>query len=434
MKRTVLLFTIIALLAMLTGCKSLFTREGNLLIDARNAESAGNYAAAVVNAAESIRIDNQYAEAIIFLRDLYPRANDYYLQKLDEKKNSDRRFINDEITAVYNSLYSLNEAVRTLPPVLDPQSKAQLSFPYTDYKAALNQSKEMAAEDHYQEGLKLMKLKGRENAKSAAGEFEAALSFVPGYKDAEKRKTEAVEEGIQVIAFFTFKNNAWNIPTENFSDLVQNRTISALLADPQVMKFTRIIDRDMQASLLQEQIGSMNAMMDDESRVEIGELLNANIFITGTIDAAALEGPSTSMVQEHRSVTKESSDSTIQESDDATTKDKRNSASTTKSSASQTLEADVFIYTKAITFNVTVSYKAVDVETGAILLSNTININRDDSIEWADYRGDSDALTGNDHFLLGKSESSISSPEQIASEAASEVGEALAADLKKILK
>jgi hypothetical protein len=61
------------------------------------------------------------------------------------------------------------------------------------------------------------------------------------------------------------------------------------------MKFTKIIDRDMQSRLIGEQMGSLNPLMNDKSRVEIGQLLNANILVTGTIDSAFLNGPSTSV-------------------------------------------------------------------------------------------------------------------------------------------
>ena len=199
MKRTILLILIIAT-AMLVGCKSLFTREGNLLTEAMNAQSQGNYHAAVLKAAESVRIDNEYQEAITFLRDVYPEANSYYKQKIDEKKSSGRAFVNDEIAGLYNMLHSINEAVRTLPPIYDPQTKATVDFSYTDYRSDLEKYRELAAEDHYQEGLKYSKLKGRENSKTAAKEFETALSFVPDYKDAEKRKSSALEAGTQVIA------------------------------------------------------------------------------------------------------------------------------------------------------------------------------------------------------------------------------------------
>ena len=44
------------------------------------------------------------------------------------------------------------------------------------------------------------------------------------------------------------------------------------------MKYTKIIDQKLQQQIIEEQMGSMNALMDDESRVEIGQLLNSNIF------------------------------------------------------------------------------------------------------------------------------------------------------------
>ena len=434
MKRKFLMILALAALVF-TGCKS-FTIEGGLLSDAQRAKAGGNYHAAVMNVVESIRIDNEYADALIFLRDTYPEANSYYSQKISERKSAGGKFSNDEITKHYEYLKAMNEAVRSLPVLYDPQSKTQLSFSYTDYSNEISEYREYAAEDHYQEGIRLMQMKGRENAKQASREFETALSYVPNYKDAERRAQKTLEDATQVIAFFPFQNNAWNIPTEKFSDLIQNAAISDLLADKEVMKFTKIIDRSMQESLVAEQVGAMNSMTDDKSRVEIGHLLNANIFLTGSIESSELIGPSTTMNQYHRQrqveIVQEVPATTYTNGTDGTTF--KSDSQTTTQTIYKDIYADVYHYRKFIRFNVTITYKVVDVETGAILLSNTINREEVDSSEWAEWSGDEDALTWEDTNLINSYESAIMTPQQIASEAARSIGADLAGQLKNILR
>ena len=352
MKKKFLLILLAALL-ILSGCKSLFTREGNLLSDAKRAEKRGNYYAAVINTVESLRIDNEYKDAITFLVDVYPRANSFYALKADEKRSSGGSFVNDEIVKYYQNLKDINEAVRTLPPLTHPKTKTLISFTYTDYAPDLAAARKLAAEDHYQEGLRYFALKGRENAKSAVIEFEKAVSYVPGYKDAEAKAQLALEAGTQVLAFFPFVNNAWNIPSAQFSDIVLNTIISELLNDQDVMKFTKIIDRGMQEQIMQEQLGSLNPMMDDQSRVEIGQLLNSNILVSGTIDSARLEGPATSMNQYRRTVEIEVEETENEqsgyyknESTDSLDYDNDKTAVYT----TEEIEADVFYYRKSITF------------------------------------------------------------------------------------
>ncbi|MBI9106338.1 MAG: hypothetical protein JEZ04_06285 [Spirochaetales bacterium] len=436
MKKKILLIIIISAV-ILSGCKSLFTREGNLLSDAINAKSRGDYQASVLNVVESVRIDNEYADAIMFLQKTYPEANSYYSQKIEERKSANGKFTNDEIVKYFQYLQTINESVKTLPMLYDPQTKEQLSFSYTDYRSELERYNEFAAEDHYQEGIRLMKLKGRENARNASREFDTALSYVAGYKDAVKRAEKSLEDATQVIAFFPFQNNAWNIPTDKFSDLIQNAAISRLLGDKEVMKFTKIIDRGMQENLMAEQIESMSSLMDDKSRVEIGQLLNSNIFLTGSIEASELIGPSTTMNQYHRKSTIE----VVQEvlaspykSDGSEEEDPYKSSETTTQISYKDIHADVYHYTKFIRFNVTITYKAVDVETGAILLSNTINIEETDSSEWAEWSGDNGALRGEDWSLINSHESIVKTPQQLASAAATSIGGTLADELKTILK
>ncbi len=453
MKRKLLLI-IIAAAVIFTGCKSLFTREGNLLSDAKQADKRGNYHAAVLSVVESVRIDNEYKKAIEFLIDIYPRANSYYALKIDEKRSGSEAFANDDIVRFYGYLKDINEAVRTLPPLINPKTKMGISFTYTDYTRELDAALELAAEDHYREGLRFQKLSGRENAKVAAMEFEKALSYVPGYKDAETRASQALEAGTQILAFLPFVNNAWNIPTAQFSDIMLNTAISELMNDPSVMKFTKIIDRNMQQQLIEEQLGSLNAMMNDESRVEIGQLLNSNILITGTIDSARLEGPETSMNQYHRTAeitveeTAEQSSGYYKNENseslgyykDSETDPYYKDADSDSSSAEETvygtreIEADIFIYRKSIEFEVTVSYRAIDVETGTILKSDTLNILTEDSSEWAEWSGNEDALTWEDKLLIDTYEESVLSAQQLASESAEEVGIDMALGLASFLK
>lgn len=458
MKKNLVLIILISAI-ILSGCKSLFTREGNLLSDAKQAEKRGDYHAAVLNAAESVRIDNEYKKAIEFLKELYPRANSHYTLKIDQTRSLGGNDVNDKVALYYKYLMEINETVRSLPPITDPATKLQLSLSYTDYQAELDKANEAAAEVHYKKGVELLKLKGRENAKSASEEFEEAVDYIPGYKDAESLIKKAREQAIQILAFFPFVNNAWNIPTAQFADIMEGAIISSLMSDQNVMKYTKIIDQGMQDRIIEEQVGSLNVMMNDESRVEIGELLNSNIFISGTIDAAFLEGPSTSMSQYHRTADievtpeeeSESSDSEgyykdntssleyDSENTDAYYKDNTSSEESSTSTditvyGTREVSADVFHYTKNISFEVTISYKAIDVESGAILKNNTISIFSEDSSEWAEWSGNEDALTDEDKLLIDSYEESVKSARQIASDAAGEAGNQIALELASFLK
>ncbi len=431
MKRNRILVLILIIIS-LTGCKSL-SSEGRLLTDATRARKSGDYYNAAINAIESVRIDNEYKKALLFLDEIYPEAVSYYEQKAEQTKTSSEIFKNDKIATYYGYLVEINEAARTLPPLYHPKTKMQLSFSYTDYSAERGEYSELAAEDHYQEGLRLAKLKTREDSKQAAKEFEMALGFVPGYKDAKTRAAAALEEGTQVVAFFEFRNNAWDIPINQFSDLVQATAISELMKDREVMKFTKFIDRQMQSSLLNEQINSMNALMDDQSRVEIGNLLNSNIFITGTIDAASIDNPPPSRRTEHKVITFDEEDS-----ESSSTSSTSGTSGSWKSGSTapppDVAEAEITYFKRTITFNATVTFRAIDVETGEILMGNTVSWSEEDEAEWARWSGDERALDYNDRNLASKDDTDIRSVQTLATEAAKELGKKIASELAKMLR
>jgi hypothetical protein len=98
------------------------------------------------------------------------------------------------------------------------------------------------------------------------------------------------------------------------------------------------------------------------------------------------------------------------------------------------VEANVFYYRKSISFNVSLSYKAVDVETGTILKSDTVNIITEDLSEWATWNGDEEALTDKDKLMIDTYEESVMSALQIATKAAEDAGATIAAGLASFLK
>ncbi|MDC7225732.1 MAG: hypothetical protein PQJ61_03085 [Spirochaetales bacterium] len=433
-----LLFIIITVAVLLTGCKSLFTPEGNLLSAAKRAEKQNDYHTAVLSAVEAVRIDNQYKKAIEFLKETYPKANAHYALLIDQTQAAGGSETNDRIAKYYKYLFDINESAKSLPPITDPKTKLALTLTYTDYQAEMNKANEMAAEEHYQKGINLYRMKGRENAKAATEEFEIALGFVSGYKDAEIMAQKAKDNATQIVAFFEFENRAWNIPYAQFGNIMQGAAISNLMSNPDVMKYTKIIDEGMQDRIIQEQIGSLDAMMSDNSRIEIGQLLNSNIIVTGTIDSAYLEGPVTNMSQYTRTANIEAENITTVTDSDKTDPYYNSSSSNQSSSVTSfgtvEVEADIFHYTKSITFEVTVTYRAIDVETGSILKSETVTTSISDSSEWADYRGAEEALTWEDEQLINAYEESVKSAQQLATEAASDAGASIAEGLASFLK
>jgi len=92
------------------------------------------------------------------------------------------------------------------------------------YSAELYDSRQSAAEDYYQNGLAILNMEGRDNAKKAYGLFKKSEKMVPGYKDANAKAGQAYESAIvnvmvnplQDNSFFS--NSNWGNGSYNFSN------------------------------------------------------------------------------------------------------------------------------------------------------------------------------------------------------------------------
>ncbi len=412
-----LLSAIIIAALMLASCKTLFTKEGTLLSQAKNDENKQDYHSAVLKAAEAIVIDSKYQDAISFLIDIYPQANSYYKLKIKQSLSENSEF--DTIAEYYKYLKDINETVSTLPPVINPETKMVHVFQYTDYKNQLMEARKLAAEGHYQRGLILFSREGRENAKKAAKEFEQTLSLVPGYKNAEDKLLEASESALQVVLFMPFTNNTWNIPNKQFQEILLNTAITGLIENKEVMKFTKISDRSR-----------LKQLYGEKKNTEIAELLKSNIIIEGSIDSAILNGPETSVHRYHRIKKREAGDG----NEETQTPYENDLFESFFLRDKNSFYAKVFLYIKSITFEIHISYRAVDIETGMIIKSDTISIYSEDSCEWAEWSGSEEALTGSDKELINNYERSVMSANQITSLAAEEAGKRIAEELASILK
>lgn len=443
--KKVIICLIISLL-LITGCKSL-TKEGSLLSEARKLEKNGNYYSAAINTMESVKIDNEYKDAIDFLKYIYPKANSDLLKKIEFSKNSEKEFKNDDVALYYKNLKTLNETSKTLPNIYDPEIKMMISLSYTDYSAELSEANEKAAEDHYQKGLYFLEKEGRENSKNAVKQFETTLAYVPGYKNSNALKEEAIEAGTQILAFLPIENRSWDLSNRQFSEMIESEIISNLMSKPEVMKYTKIVDRSLQDTLIEQQLGSLSSVMDDSSSLEIGRLLNANIVITSVINAAKIEGPYTQMKEKQRMekirVEEPVQGGTLENATQNLDNPYNNSdffSNSASSNAQQynyitkVVRAEVRIYEKKISIDTNVSYKAVDIETGTILKSDTIYVNLEDSCTWAEWNGDERALTWEDKKLINNHEQSVASSEQIATMGAKEAGKKIAAGLSEYLR
>lgn len=95
----------------------------------------------------------------------------------------------DKTINEYESLQKIHDAIVSTPVA------SRIVTPVS-YTSELNAARQEAAEENYHEGLTLLAVPGRENAKEAYGFFKKSIKYVPGYKDSKARMDQAFQNAI----------------------------------------------------------------------------------------------------------------------------------------------------------------------------------------------------------------------------------------------
>ena len=91
----------------------------------------------------------------------------------------------DRIVAEYYDMQKMSDFIRVSP--------AADFIPVTNYFDKIEETKELAAAEMYQQGLNNLRYNDRSNLKKAWNNFRKATYYIPGYKDAEDKMDEAFE-------------------------------------------------------------------------------------------------------------------------------------------------------------------------------------------------------------------------------------------------
>ena len=98
------------------------------------------------------------------------------------------------------------------------------------------------------------------------------------YKDAVDLKNKSLEKGTVIIAMVPFNNGTKVTGIEsNMSAYVL--TALSEIKDP----FLKVVDRENMMTILQEQKFQLSGMVNEQTAVEVGKLVGAQIMLTGTI-------------------------------------------------------------------------------------------------------------------------------------------------------
>jgi len=423
MKKSVISIGFIMLILFFsTGCKSVFTTEGRLYSSAKKSINQNRFDVAMENLVDSLIIDPEYKKAQSLLKEGFFRGIDYYEGMI--KRHSDRRNIThlDIRAESYLSLDAMMMAVQKLPLLIDRETGLTLKLAVKDYKDELAQALDMAAEAHYQEGVRFSILPGRENAKKASKEFLKALSYIPGYKDAVQREGEARSRAMQrlvILPFVTGNNNYFGVDVPG---IINGSVEAFLLSDSETMEYTQIVEQEHIDTLIRAQKISMQSLYNSAASIDVGNLLNGNLILTGRITRLDWSDPRTQFQNVTRTaVVQAAADDLIDHPE-------------LQAGDTFTVTAEVTYYRQKSSASIRLNYRLIDIETGLVLYSDIFSAEEVSEATWATFTGDVRALTSQDTQAVNVWKKDAQSSRKLVQQLSDEAGRVIGDKLSKFLK
>lgn len=434
----------VLMLLLISGCA---TDYGMLESSARKPYASSNYDMALYDVVKSLRINPEYDNSKTLIVEVFPKAIDAHIEKINETKQSNAQFKWDAVVSEYEELTSLNKAIKSLPALIDKPTKTNIKFELTDYSQALSDAKTGAADSHYLEGkrlsssnhrrageefktaekyapgykdaltlgaegyylsgLRLLQKDDVESQKQAAKDFKTATEFVAGYKNSNDLYERARKSGIKRIAIIPFQNKSGKDNYGAIADEVVDGIVSNVMNDSSATEFLEIISRDQLEQVMAEQKLGKTGILDDKSAIEMGKVLGVHEILTGSITRIN--------ITPERTVNKNSSEKNTFCRRVVTGYDSKGREQT-KCVWDDIRIANLTTYTRTAGASLSGSYKIIDVKTAK--LKDTKQFNEDYKFEytWARYSGDEKGLSDGSKVLCSKDEQMAPVEEEMVSE------------------
>jgi hypothetical protein len=433
------------------------TAHGTLLKSAQANYAGGNLDGAVINLAGSLRLKPDYTEAQTLIREVYPKAVEAHLDKINESRASASAFKWDRVVAEYAALSVIDREVKSLPSGvrlvvadrttaaaeakssaaeehyregrhlfgtsgMSNRDQAASQFRLANsYVAGYKDANALTAEGYYQEGVLLSKQSSVDAQKTAAKAFTAAQQAVPGYKDASTAYEKARKAGVKRLAIVPFEDRSGK--GGHYGDMgatIVDGVVSSVMNDPQAMEFLEIVSRDQLEQVLTEQRLGSSGLLSQQTAAKVGQLLGAQEILTGGITQIVVspERTTTTVIEQKNQVC-----------------DHMQKVADSKGRMSEQCVyvlavAQVTMYSRKASATIAGSYKVIDIKTGTVKETQQLGGSCQFTGEWAVYVGDVRALSGEPQRLTTLREQPAPTPEELVSKA----GEDLTAKLSRSLK
>ncbi len=306
--------------------------------------------------------DELYSEA------LKSYGNGDYLEALQQLKNVESYIRNfkdtDELIADTNQKLASQEYQKARDLVVQGKlEEALIGFEriskylpnYLDTQYQVDRVKTQLADKYYSEGRNRF---DASDYKNAYDKLQKSLSYQPDYSPAKNLFDEAKEKLTVRLAVFPFSSSKLD---QKFGEIVSQNLLTQAL--PRKSEFIMFLEREYLQKIFEEQALSQTGAIDEQTAVQVGKLSGVNTIVVGSVTLISRKDTGPTKITRTGNY-------------DRKYRDPKGVQRTKKESFSYTafeVERNV---------EVSLNYRVISVETGAILFNESLIELVSDNAEW----------------------------------------------------
>jgi hypothetical protein len=194
----------------------------------KKALKKGYYDQAVIEAVNRLRSKPTNSEATSILKEAYPMAQQYHLDRIKTFNMSEDNSRYDYVIAEYEALNRLYDQIHLSPAAMKVVTPVR-------YTAEINEYRLKSAELHYALGVKFLDKKNKTDAKIAYNEFEKARDLMQGnFKDCDVKMKEAMDWAVTKVIVLPVEIHSSSLKMSN--EYFQNKILQ-YLEEHRISKF-----------------------------------------------------------------------------------------------------------------------------------------------------------------------------------------------------
>jgi len=365
----------------------------------------------------SLEANPKNKDSQLLLEHVFPQAERMLLDRAQASVSSGNTFAWTEAADAYIFLHKLNRMYEALPPLYHKKQNRIIQVKITYYPQELENAKDKAAEEQYQEGRRLAGEDSKEELRKAISFFEKAQYYRNNYKDS-KSQIEALMNSASDKVLILPQNEdfqgdlLWNLDESFYHDL-----LSAIIQGAKSKRYMKVVDRDNLDTILEEQKMVLSGITSSDNLMKIGELSNADTLITYSITSLIYQKPNESHRTEERSL-----DFPLPE--DHPDYDLYPEHIKPVSGSVDTIKMETSVELKGV-------FQIIDISSSQLIDTLSLTATSEDRLFRVEYTGDPEILTENEKEILESWNRDIRTYESLVLEAE----ETLAAEMaEEILK